>query len=177
MRKVVYSAACSLDGFIAGPNGEIDWLHFSADVRDEMSRLWPEVDTVLMGRKTWEFASANAHGSGGTGGPRSYVFSRTLTKLPAKGPDLVRDDAAGFVRGLKAQPGKTILLMGGSRLAAALFAGGAIDEVSMNVHPVLLGSGTPFFADAGVRTLLRLDRCRAIDGGCVLSSYSVAPRE
>src|SRR5688572_27276771 len=58
MRTVTYGAACSLDGFIAGRDGAIDWLHFSRDVEEVMGEYWSTVDAVLMGRKTWEFAAA-----------------------------------------------------------------------------------------------------------------------
>ena len=174
MRTVTYGAACSLDGFIAPVDGSMDWLHFSRDAQDAMGTYWASIDTMLMGRKTWEVAMANAGGGGdgGMGGISTYIFSRTLTSVP-KGATLVREDAGDFVRQLKAQPGKGICVMGGGELAQSLFAAGVIDEVGLNVHPILLGAGVPFFRDAGRRIPLELAESRVIDGGCVLSTYRV----
>jgi dihydrofolate reductase len=177
MRTVTYGAACSLDGFITGPNGEIDWLHFSRDAQQAMSEYWRSIDTVLMGRKTWEVAVGNGSGGsgGGTGGISSYVFSRTLESV-SDGAILVRQDAGEFVRGLKSAPGKGICVMGGGELARSLFAAGVIDEVGLNVHPILLGAGVPLFRDAG-RITLELAESRVIDGGCVLANYRVGKRD
>jgi dihydrofolate reductase len=173
MRTVTYGAACSLDGFIAPADGSMDWLHFSRDVQQYMKTYWASIDTMLMGRKTWEVAAAQ--GGGGGGGMRgitTYIFSRTLPSAP-RGAHLIRDDAGEFVRRLKEEPGKGICLMGGGELAQSLFAAGVIDEVGLNVHPILLGSGVPFFRDAGRRIALELAESRVIDGGCVLSTYRV----
>ena len=173
MRTVTYGAACSLDGFITAADGSIDWLHFSKDAQKQMAEYWASIDTVLMGRKTWEFAMAQ--GGGGGGGESSiasYVFSRTLRSVPA-GATLVSSDAGEFVRALKHKPGKGICVMGGSDLACSLFEAGVIDEVGLNIHPVMLGSGVPFFRDPGRRIALDLAESRVIDGGCVLSTYRV----
>jgi dihydrofolate reductase len=175
MRTVTYGAACSLDGFITGKNEDIGWLHYSLDVQAITRDYWKSVDTILMGRKTWDFAVRMAGGGAGSGSSkiRSYVFSRTLKTIDAKGVELVSDDAGAFVQGLKARPGKGICVMGGGELAASLFAAGVIDEVGVNVHPVLLGTGVPLFLDAGCRTQLELLQSRVIDGGCVYSTYRV----
>ena len=178
MRTVTYGAACSLDGFIADANGTVDWLHHSKDVADVMAKYWATVDTMLMGRKTWEFAAAAAESwedvdAGGFSGVKTYVFSRTLRQIDRPGVSLVSKDPGGFVRDLKAQPGKGICVMGGGELAVSLFEAGVIDEVGVNVQPILLGSGTPLFRDAGRRIGLKLIESRVIDGGCVLSNYRV----
>lgn len=104
---------------------------------------------------------------------RTYVFSRTLKSIDARGVELVRADAGAFVAALKAMPGKGICVMGGGELAGSLFAAGVVDEVGLNVHPVLLGTGVPLFVDAGCRTQLELMQSRVIDGGCVYSIYRV----
>lgn len=174
MRTVTYGAACSLDGFIAGSGGEIDWLHHSPDVNDIMRDYWKSVDAILMGRKTWDQAVRMGGGSmGGMSKVRTYVFSRTLTSLDAKGVELVRDDAGAFVRDLKSRSGKGICLMGGGDFARALFEANVVDEVGMNVHPVLLGAGVPMFLDHSHRVGLELVTSRMIDGGCVYSMYRV----
>lgn len=178
MRTVTYGAACSLDGFIAGTDGAIDWLHYSRDVNAIMKEYWSSIDTILMGRKTWEDAVRRGGGDGGGRGGasskiRTYVFSRTLEQLEAPGAELVRDDAGAFVRELKAGKGKGICMMGGGELARSLFEADVIDEVGMNVHPVLLGAGVPMFLDPRHRVALELIESRAIDGGCVYSLYRV----
>lgn len=177
MRAVIYGAACSLDGYITDRNGGIDWLHFSRDVQRIMTEFWKDVDTILMGRVTWEVAQRMAGGSAGTasGGMSTYLFSRTLTTAPA-GTTLVRDNAAEFVRTLRAGTGKNICLMGGGALAASLLAAGQVDEVSANVHPVILGGGTPFLPDPGRTVPLELKEARQLDGGCVLMNYRAASR-
>ena len=172
MRTVTYGAACTLDGFIAGKAGEIDWLHMSKDVSQIMREYWKSIDTILMGRKTWDVA-LKMGGGGSLPGMRTFVFSRTLGSIDAKGVKLVRDDAEVFVRDLKAAPGKGICMMGGGDFAASLFAGELIDEVAMNVHPIVLGAGIPFFTDAGCRVPLELTSSRCIAGGCVYSTYRV----
>jgi dihydrofolate reductase len=173
MRTVTYGAACSLDGFIAAADGALDWLHFSPDVQDIMRTYWKTVDAVLMGRKTWEVAVAQGRGGagGGPSTPATYVFSRALRDLGGSGARLVSTDAGDFVRDLKRQPGKGICLMGGGELARSLFEAGVIDEVGLNIHPILLGSGVPLFRDAGRRIALTLVESRPIDGGCVLATY------
>ena len=174
MRTVTYGAACSLDGFIAPQDGSMDWLHFSRDVQEFIATYWATIDTVLMGRRTWEVALGKGGGGGGGGskGITTYVFSRTLERV-GHGAHLVREDAGEFVRRLKEQPGKGICVMGGGELAQSLFAAGVIDEVGLNVHPILLGSGVPFFRDPGRRISLDLAESRVIDGGCVLITYRV----
>jgi len=174
MRIVTYGAAVSLDGFIAGPNGEIDWLHFSDDVRDIMKDFFLDVDAILMGRKTW--AVGQAQGQGGASGMQTYVFSRTLTSIDVPGVTLIRDDAVTFVRRLKNQPGGRICLMGGGELARPLLAAGLVEEVGLNVHPILLGEGVPMFPTSSARVPLELTDCRTIHGGCVLANYRVVQR-
>lgn len=184
MRTVTYGGAVSLDGFLAAADGAIDWLHFSADVQKVMTDFWKGVDAILMGRKTWSVAAARS--GGGKARPKSrksaprrapamrtYVFSRTLTSIDQPGVELVSGDAAAFVRGLKERPGGRICLMGGGELAQSLFAAGLVDEVGLNIHPILLGDGVPVFRDPGHRVTLTLTECRRIEGGCILANYRV----
>jgi dihydrofolate reductase len=192
MRTVTYGGAVSLDGFLAGAGGEIDWLHFSKDVQQELAEFWKEVDVILMGRKTWAFAN----GMGDTAevreveaafeetakkrrkkkepAVRTYVFSRTLKGIAKPGVELVKGDAVDFVRELKQRPGGRICLMGGGELAQSLIAEGLVDEVGLNIHPLLLGSGVPVFRDPGHRVAFTLTECRQIDGGCVAVKYVLA---
>ena len=171
MRTVTYGGACSLDGFIAGPNGSFDWLHMSKDVDEILVAYWKTIDTLVMGRKTWEVAGQM--GGGGSSGMTSYVFSRTLRSIEKPGVTLVSSDPGDFVRALKEKPGKGICVFGGGDFARTLFQADVIDEVGFNVHPVLLGSGVPALPDAGKRIDLELTECRQLHGGCVLMNYRV----
>jgi dihydrofolate reductase len=171
MRTVTYGAACSADGFIAAADGSYDWIRFSKDAEAIMTDYWQRIDTLLMGRKTWDVAKG--HKGGGMPGVHSYVFSRTLDSIKRKGVTLVKDDAAEFVRDLKERPGKDICVFGGGDLARSLFAAGVIDEVGINVQPVMLGAGIPLFVDAGRRIDLELKECRAIANDCIHVIYSV----
>lgn len=172
MRRVIYGGACSLDGFLTDRDGAIDWLHFSKDVQQIMANSWATVDTILFGRKTYEFA-AKQGGGPGLGGVKSYVFSRTLQGPLAGGAQLVTSDAGAFVRELKSAPGKDIIVMSGGNFAASLLQAGVVDEIGFNIHPVLLGAGAPAVIDPGRRIALELKECRALDGGCVYAVYRV----
>jgi len=185
MRTITYGGAVSLDGFLAGPNESIDWLHFSKDVQQVMADYWKDVDTVLMGRKTWAFAVAQNRATAkktkkGKRRPpsdpavRTYVFSRTLAAIDEPGVELVASDAVAFVRDLKRKPGKQICLMGGGELATSLLGAGLVDEVGLNIHPILLGSGIPTFRDPGHRVRLTLTECRRMEGDCILARYKVS---
>jgi dihydrofolate reductase len=188
MRTVTYGGAVSLDGFLAGVDGSIDWLHFSKDVQQVMTDFWKDVDTILMGRKTYTASVALAGAAGKNRGKakkrsaggsrkapamRSYVFSRTLRSIGDPNVELVTSDAAEFVRNQKQGPGKGICLMGGGELAQSLLAAGLIDEIGLNIHPILLGSGIPVFRDPGHRVKLALTGCRMLEGGCILASFKV----
>ncbi len=179
MRAVTYGGAVSLDGFLAGTDGSIDWLVFGKDVQQVMTAFWKDVDTILMGRKTYAVAAAQSAGDArktksGKPAMQTYVFSRTLKAIDQPGVELVTRDAVEFVRALKNRPGKRICLMGGGELAQSLLGAGLVDEVGLNIHPILLGSGIPAFRDAGHRVGLTLTECKAIEGGCILANYRVS---
>jgi dihydrofolate reductase len=177
MRTVTYGGAVSLDGFLADAAGAVDWLHFSNDVQKEMADYWKDVDTILMGRKTYDVAAKYSEAETPQVGPmRTYIFSRTLKAIDKPGVELVSGDAAAFVRDLKQRPGKGICLMGGGELAQSLLAEGLVDVVGLNIHPILLGSGAPVFRDPGHRVAFTLTECRQLDGGCILAKYALARR-
>ncbi len=184
MRKITYGAAVSLDGFLAGADGSIDWLHFSKDVQQVMADYWKNVDTLLWGRKTYDFSVAMKPSSAKKPSKaksskrkeptmRNYVFSRRLKILDDPSVELVTSDAVEFVRTLKQRPGKEICLMSGGALAQSLLAAGLVDQIRLNIHPILLGSGIPTFRDPGHRVKLALFESRKLDGGCILASYKV----
>jgi dihydrofolate reductase len=171
MRKLTFGGASSLDNFLARPDHEVDWLLWCDEAAAVMAEYWQTIDTVLLGRKTYEVAVRNGQG-GGYPGMATYVFSRTLGEVPP-GVTLVRDDAEGFVRKLKESPGKDICLMGGGELARPLFEAGLIDEIGFNIHPVLLGAGVPLFHPMSRQIDLDLRECRAFRNGCVYVTYRV----
>ena len=138
-----------------------------------MADYWKRVDAVVMGRKTYEFAAA--HGGGKPApGVRSYVVSGTLSAPPRPDVEFVREDPAGFVRELKGGPGGEICIMGGGVLAGELLREGVIDEIGLNIHPVLLGSGVPLFHGMDRQLDLELVEARPLAHGCVLATYRVA---
>jgi dihydrofolate reductase len=168
MRKVTFGGANSLDNFFARKDGSVDWLRWGKEVQAISNEFWKTIDTVLMGRKTYEVASAR----GGYPNVKNYVFSRTLTKVPTKKVELVAD-AASFVRKLKKQEGKNICLIGGALLAKSLFEADLIDEVGFNIHPVLLGSGIPLFYEMPRQINLELISCQELKNECVVVRYRV----
>lgn len=173
MRKVTFGAACSLDNFIARPDGAVDWLLFGKEAAAVMKDFWVTIDTILMGRKTFEVAMSQYQDDGDPSGIKTYVFSRTLKDSPHKGVEIVSENAAGFVRDLKEQEGKDICLMGGGDFARTLFEAGLVDEIGFNIHPVLLGRGIPLFLEMNRQTDLELLECRPFKNGCVLVTYRV----
>lgn len=174
MRKVIYGGAVSLDGFLAGPGGELDWLRWSGDSAAIATATFRGVDTMLMGRKTFEVGQRMG------GGPKlkgvsTYVFSRTLDRLPAGADgELVSEDVVEFVRRMKGEAGGTILVMGGGELGSALIEAGLVDEIGFSVHPVLLGGGVPALRPMARRVELELAEARPIARECVLMRYRVA---
>jgi len=171
MRRITFGGANSLDNYLARPDHAVDWLMWGDEAAAVMADFWTSIDTVLMGRKTYE-AAARYGQPHGYPGVTNYVFSRTLTQAP-DGVILVRHDAVGFVRGLKEKEGKGICLMGGGELAQPLFEAGLIDEIGFNIHPVLLGSGIPLFHPMNRQINLELKECRAFTNGCVYVTYRV----
>ena len=186
MRKVTWSAACSLDLMLAGPDGGLDWLRWSDDATALVGASWQGVDTLLLGRKTYDFAAsaqggtaggssdAGTEGGGDAGDSplRTFIFSRTMTEAP-KGATLVASDPAAFVRDLKQQEGGGIMVMGGGDLASVLIEGNAVDEIGLNLHPVLLGGGTPFFRPLARPVALTLIEARPLARDCVSLRYRV----
>jgi dihydrofolate reductase len=173
MRKVTFGGANSLDNYIARKDEAVDWLLWCDEAAKVMSDYWKTIDTILMGRKTYEVAMKNSKGkSNPYPGIKSYVFSRTLPKGKGKGVEIISEDAAEFVSELKGQKGKDICLMGGGDFAKTLFEADLIDEIGFNIHPVLLGSGIPLFHEMK-KIDLDLIECKPFKNGCVFVLYRV----
>ena len=171
MRTVTYGAGCSLDGFIADPDDGVAWLRWSADVQRISAEFWSTIDTVVMGRRTYEVAAAS--GTRAYPGVRNVVFSQSLD--PSLFPEVEMDlDAVGTISRLKQEEGKGIAVMGGGVLASSLLSAGLLDEIGVNIHPLLLGAGVPLLAGSLPRSQLRLKRYEPLEGGCVYALYEVA---
>jgi dihydrofolate reductase len=172
MRKVTFGGANSLDNYIARPDHAVDWLMWGEEAAAVMADYWKTIDTVLMGRKTYEVAARSGQGAAYPG-MKNYVFSRTLPDDSGEGVTFVRGEAVAIVRNLKQKKGKDICLMGGGELARSLFEADLIDEVGFNIHPVLLGSGIPLFHQMNRQIDLELQECRTFQNGCVYVRYRV----
>jgi dihydrofolate reductase len=173
MRKVTFGGANSLDNYLARTDHAVDWLLWCDEAYTVMADYWKTIDTVLMGRKTYEVALRSGKGAGAYPGVKTYVFSRTLKPDSSGAATIISGDAAEFVRKLKQQDGKDIGLMGGGELAKSLFEAGLIDEIGLNIHPLLLGSGVPLFHPMSRQIDLELRECKTFKNGCVLVSYRV----
>jgi dihydrofolate reductase len=171
MRKVTFGVASSLDNFIARDDHAVDWLLWGEEAAAVTAAYWETIDTVVMGRRTYEVAARA--GTTSYPGVRNVVFSRTMRAGPDANVEFVSEDAVAFLRRMKQQEGKGICVMGGGELARALFSACLIDEVGLNVHPVLLGSGVPLFPGMPRQVDLELEECRAFKNGCVLLRYRV----
>lgn len=177
MRKVTFGGASSLDNFIARDNGGVDWLMWSDEAAAITNDYWPRIDTLIMGRKTYDVAlrkmPKKPTASNPYGNIKTYVFSRTLPPGESDGFEILDVDPGEFVRDLKRQTGKEICVMGGGDLAKTLFEAGVIDEIGFNIHPVLLGSGIPLFYEMPRQIDLDLIECRPLKNGCVYVLYRV----
>jgi dihydrofolate reductase len=174
MRKVTFGGANSLDNYFARKDDAVDWLMWSKEAASAMTHYWKTIDTVVMGRRTYEVAlRMGACGGNPYAGMKSYVFSRTLKPMSGSSVKIVSEDAAEFVRKLKSEEGKDICVMGGGLLAKSLFEADLIDEIGFNIHPVLLGSGIPLYHEMSHQIDLELIDCKAFKNGTLLVSYRV----
>lgn len=152
MRLVRYGGAMSLDGYIAGPNGEYDWIVHDPDMN--FAEMTEAFDTYLIGRKTFE-VMLRAGGAKPPRGIRYIVCSGTLNPDSYPGA-LITNDAVTTVSDLKAKTGKDIALFGGGELFRSLLAAGLVDSIEVSVIPILLGTGIPLLASPANRAKLTL---------------------
>jgi dihydrofolate reductase len=165
MRKVCYSVAMSLDGFIAGSNGEYDWIAMDLDI--DFAAFTARIDTLLAGRKPWRVMQ----GAGGMPGVKTYGFSKTLASGDCEDA-VLSDSPVDTIDALKAESGKDIWQFGGGELFRSLLNNGLLDSIEVAVIRVLLGDGVPLLPSPGPRAPVKLVRQRLYEKtGIVLLNY------
>ena len=170
MCRVLYRVAASLDGYIAGPRGELDWIIHDPAV--DLAKVYDSVDTVLLGRRTYELTLQ-------PGAPpwppdwQIYVFSRTLTPEEHPGVTVVSADAGARVAALRAAPGREIWLFGGGSLFRSLLVAKQVDLVEVAVMPVLLGGGIPLIETGAPLIQLALDHVERYPSGLLGLRYHI----
>ena len=152
IRRVRYGVAMSLDGFIAGPNGEADWIIMDPEI--DFKAIYSQFDTMLMGRRTFEVVKG-AGGGDSTPGMQAFVFSRTLRQENHPGVTIV-DNPEELMAELRSKPGKDVWLFGGGSLFRSLAELGLVDTVEVAVIPALLGEGVPLLPAPAKRVTLKL---------------------
>src|SRR2546423_8952023 len=183
MRKLTLGLATSLDHYIARKDGGYDWIHWNDEVAEISAKFMKTIDILLIGRKTFEVMMSAGQTS--YPGAKNYVFSRSKKKGSAlikslaarkkvdKNVEVIIEDAAEFVRKMKKQKGKGIVVFGGGDLAKSLFEADLIDEIVLNIQPVLLGSGIPLFHEMKQQIDLRFLSCRPLKDGGLVITYRV----
>jgi len=153
MRLVRFGGAMSLDGYIAGPDGEYDWILMDPEI--DFAGLMGQFDTFLIGRKTFDAMKRMGTAEKSSKGITNIVLSRTLRQEDY--PRVrIESDAARLVKELRTQPGKDIAIFGGGELFRSLLAVGLVDRIEMSLIPVLLGGGIPLLPPPARRARLKL---------------------
>jgi dihydrofolate reductase len=171
MRKLILQVAVSLDGFIEGPNAEIDWCLTDQDygLRD----FFKQIDTLFIGRKTYELMlSMGDNPSPGFPKFKQYIFSTTLDEVKEDAV-LIKDNVQSQVEKIKNEKGKAIWLFGGGSLTTSLMNLKLIDEVWLAVHPVILSGGKPLFDNIKERVNLKLLDSKTYSTGLVFLKYAI----
>ncbi len=170
MRRIRYSVAMSLDGYIAGPHGEFDWIVMDPDI--DFAEMFKAFDTALMGRKTFEMAASGPP----MPGVQTVVVSRSLKPADVPNGTVINEVSKTALDALKAKPGKDIWLFGGGELFRSLLAIGSVDSVEVAVIPVLLGGGIPLLPTPASRAKLVLNSHRLYPKtGTLVLEYGVQP--
>jgi len=170
MRRIVYRVASSLDGYICGPRGEIDWIVHDPTI--SLTSLYASVDTVLLGRRTYELTQQ----PGAPAWPpkwRIFVFSRTLHAAQHRGVTVVGTNFGDVIAALRAERGGDIWLFGGASLFASLLSLHAVDRLDLSVMPLLLGGGTPLSGPLRAHARLQLTQSEAYPSGIVRLQYDI----
>ncbi len=171
MRRIRYSVAMSLDGYIAGPNGENDWIIMDPDI--DFSAFFSQYDTLLIGRGTYEPMVES--GRAGMPGMKAYVISTTLRQEDHPHVTIINENVNERVAALREEAGKDIWLFGGGILFQSLLDFGLVDGVEVAIIPVILGGGIPMLPSALNHAKLQLTSHRIFEKtGTVLLTYTVS---
>src|SRR5579871_3646666 len=178
-RKIIVYIATSADGYIARPDGDVEWLNRRPPTGDHgMTRFYSSIDTILWGRKTYDWLLAY-YKKNGTKGEMfdtklaNYVFSRKPPKRAMPGVEFVSEPVKAFAKRLRATPGKHIWMMGGGGLIASFLDAGEIDEFDIHVIPTFIGKGIPLVAPRRRDISLRLRSVRKYPDGSARLRYEV----
>ena len=179
-RKIIVYIATSADGYIARPDGDVEWLNRRPGTVDYgMKAFYPTIDTILWGRKTYDWVLAYSKKTGAKGGMfdtklANYVFSRKPPKRAVPGVEFVSEPVKVLAQRLRTTPGKHIWMMGGGELIASFLDAGEIDEFDIQVIPTLIGEGIPLIARCYRDVPLHLRSARKYPDGVVRLRYEVA---
>src|SRR5829696_8718853 len=168
-RRLRYQVAVSLDGFIAGPTGDYDWIVMDPAI--DFAALFAEFDTAVMGRRTYEAGLVQGT-DGSMKGMDVIVFSRTLAPTEHEGVRITNDDPRAVLPSLKEKPGRDIWLFGGGELFRSLLAAGLVDTVELAIVPVLLGGGVPLLPPPATQANLTLTGHKVYGRGIVALAYA-----
>jgi dihydrofolate reductase len=171
VRRIRYQVATSLDGYIAGPKGEADWIIMDPDI--DFRAHFAQFDAVLIGRRTFEGMTRGKKKAGGLPGMKTFVFSRTLRQHDYPKVTIVADNAQETLTALRADSGKDIWLFGGGSLFRSLLGVGLVDTVEVAVIPVLLGGGIPLLPPPAQQAQLKLTGHKVYKTGIVSLEYAV----
>ena len=191
MRKVILSNLVTLDGFFAGPNGELDWHIVDEEFNQYANDLLSKVDALLFGRVTyqlmadyWPAAATNPST------PKSdleiadkmnnlpkIVFSKTLQEVKWNNSRLVKENIAEEISKMKQQPGKDMVIFGSGSIVSTFMQLGLIDEYRILVNPVVLGNGKPLFTGINDKQNLKLLKTRVFSSGVVILYYQPIVKE
>jgi dihydrofolate reductase len=182
VRKIIAYLATSADGYIARPDGDVEWLNRRPHKYDYgMRSFYRSIDTILWGRKTYDWVLDYYAAHGRKGSPfdarmKNYVFSRNPPAAPAARTEFVSEPIGVFARKLRAARGKHIWMMGGGELIAAFLDAGELDEFDIHVMPTFIGDGIPLIAPQHRDIELKLLAARKYPDGVVRLRYSVLNR-
>ena len=172
-RKIILYAATSVDGFIARPDGSVDWLDRPRPKGNYgMDIFYRSIDICVMGRKTYDL-SVRFGMRNGYAGKENYVFSRTLKEATSPKVVVVNEDVTSFAERLRSEKGKNIWLVGGAELVAAFLDAGQVDEFIIHVIPKMIGEGIPLVAPRHRNLRLTLTSSKAFPDGVVRLHYAV----
>lgn len=184
MRKIGVFENVSLDGFFAGPNGEIDWFKRHEEMAQYAAKQASRGPTILLGRVTYELMASywpsatppaeNPILIDAMNNSPKIVFSRTLKKAEWKNTTVIKDNIADEIQKLKKQPGTDMVILGSGSIVQAFTNLGLIDEYELSVHPIVLGSGKSLFGNIRKRLNLKLVKTETFKNGVVILGYQPA---